>query len=237
VSNKHKTPTIPLPDVLRKLRDLLPNETPFTVGKFDDGTWTVDGYFDVWVELRDVKLEEFDQPTNERLRELLSHLLAGALNGELCVTTSMSVDTFGRLGTDGGVLLTDRVIKGLNLKAGEFVYFVKSSGGGFEVVSEARMHAELSEAPERIHLFDVDPDTLVGIAACDDGSPGWVVLQVREYNPGVSDQRGEPSEPIMTEIAPLSDAHGQIVWMDINDAVEVYQTGHVWKHDMGEGEP
>lgn len=80
--------------------------------------------------------------------------------------------------------------------------------------------------PARIHLFDVDPDTLVGISDCDDGSPGWVVLQLRE-----------PDRDDMTVIAPLSDAHGELVWLDINDAVEVYQTGHVWKHDMGEGEP
>ena len=80
--------------------------------------------------------------------------------------------------------------------------------------------------PARIHLFDVDPDTLVGISACDDGSPGWTVLQLRE-----------PDRDDMTVISPIADAHGQIVWFDINDAVEVYQTGRVWKHDMGEGEP
>lgn len=78
----------------------------------------------------------------------------------------------------------------------------------------------------RIHLFDVDPDTLVGISDCDDGEPGWVVMQ-----------RRDPTYDDMTVIAPLADAHGELVWLDINDAVEVYQTGHVWKHDMGEGEP
>ena len=96
--------------------------------------------------------------------------------------------------------------------------------------------------PARIHLFDIDPDTLVGISACDDGEPGWVVMQRRPATPDdVELIDGETATQAILDqtevIAPLSDAHGQIVWFDINDAVEVYQTGKVWKHDMGEGEP
>lgn len=81
--------------------------------------------------------------------------------------------------------------------------------------------------PTRIPVADLDPDTLVGIAPCDDGSEGWVVLQYVE--------EVDPSD--MVVICPVGDEHGQIVYLDILDAAEVLKTGKVWKHDMGEGEP
>lgn len=40
----------------------------------------------------------------------------------------------------------------------------------------------------------------------------------------------------MVVIEPVGDEHGQIVYVDINDAAEVLRTGHVWRHDMGEAE-
>lgn len=78
----------------------------------------------------------------------------------------------------------------------------------------------------RIHVADLDPETLVGIRPCDDGEEGWVVLQCVE--------EVDPSDMVVIE--PVGDEHGQIVYMDINDAAEVLRTGKVWKHDMGEGE-
>ena len=79
--------------------------------------------------------------------------------------------------------------------------------------------------PTRVHVADLDPDTLVGIAPCDDGSEGWVVLQYVE--------EVDPSD--MVVICPVGDEHGQIVYLDILDAAEVLKTGKVWKHDMGDG--
>lgn len=79
--------------------------------------------------------------------------------------------------------------------------------------------------PPRIHVADLDPDTLVGIALCDDGPEGWVVMGVQP----------DPDEPGKEIVAPIGDEHGQIVYLDINDAAEVLKTGKVWKHDMGDG--
>lgn len=86
---------------------------------------------------------------------------------------------------------------------------------------------EPAQGPPRIHVADLDPDTLVGIAPCDDGSDGWVIMGVQP----------DPDEPDKEIVAPIGDEHGQIVYLDINDAAEVLRTGKVWKHDMGEGEP
>lgn len=80
--------------------------------------------------------------------------------------------------------------------------------------------------PPRGHVADLDPDTLIGIAPCDDGSDGWVIMGVQP----------DPDEPDKEIVAPIGDAHGEIVYVDINDAAEVLRTGKVWKHDMGEGE-
>lgn len=77
-----------------------------------------------------------------------------------------------------------------------------------------------AETQPRIEVSRLDPDTLVGIARCDDGSGGWVVMR----------QDGEGNAE------PVGDKHGQIVYVDILDAVEVLDTGIVWKHYMGEGE-
>lgn len=79
--------------------------------------------------------------------------------------------------------------------------------------------------PPRIPVADLDPDTLVGIALCDDGSDGWVVMGVQP----------DPDEPGKEIVAPIGDEHGQIVYLDIKDAAEVLKTGKVWKHDMGDG--
>lgn len=79
--------------------------------------------------------------------------------------------------------------------------------------------------PPRIHVADLDPDTLVGIAPCDDGSDGWVIMGVQP----------DPDEPGKEIVAPIGDEHGQIVYLDILDAAEVLKTGKVWKHDMGDG--
>lgn len=85
---------------------------------------------------------------------------------------------------------------------------------------------EAKPTPARIHLFDIDPAELVGIAPCDDGSPGWVVMH----------QTGDGMrEPYKTE--PVCDDIGQIVYFDVQDAAEVCLSGKFWKHDMGEGEP
>lgn len=81
--------------------------------------------------------------------------------------------------------------------------------------------------PPRIHVADLDPDTLVGIAPRDDGSEGWVIMGVQP----------NPNKPNKKIVAPIGDEFGQIVYLDINDAAEVLKTGKVWKHDMGEGEP
>lgn len=81
------------------------------------------------------------------------------------------------------------------------------------------------EGPPRIHVADLDPDTLVGIAPCDDGSDGWVIMGVQP----------DPDEPDKEIVAPIGDEHGQIVYLDIKDAAEVLRTGKVWKHDMGDG--
>ena len=87
--------------------------------------------------------------------------------------------------------------------------------------------AEPVPEPEpRIEVRRMDPDTLVGIAPCDDGSEGWVVMAVQPDPDG-------PGEVI----APVGDEIGEIVYQDILDAAEVLRTGIVWKHDMGEGEP
>ena len=74
------------------------------------------------------------------------------------------------------------------------------------------------EPPPRIEVCRLDPDELVGIAPCDDGEPGWVVMR-RDF---------------MGNVAPVSDDIGAIVYVDILDAAEVLKTGIVWKHDMGE---
>lgn len=74
---------------------------------------------------------------------------------------------------------------------------------------------------KRIHVADLDPDDLIGIAPCDDGSEGWVVMQ----QVGLSNPE------------PVGDEHGQIVYFNIMDAAEVLKTGKVWKHDMGEDAP
>lgn len=79
---------------------------------------------------------------------------------------------------------------------------------------------------ERIHVADLDPDTLVGIAPCDDGDDGWVVLAVRP----------DPDAPGAELVAPVGDWRGDIVYLDILDAAEVLKTGKVWRHDMGEDE-
>lgn len=78
--------------------------------------------------------------------------------------------------------------------------------------------------PARIHVADLDPSTLVGIAPCDDGEEGWVVMAVQP----------DPDAPTMEIVAPVGDQHGQLVYMNILDAAEVLKTGIVWKHDMGE---
>lgn len=78
--------------------------------------------------------------------------------------------------------------------------------------------------PARIHVADLDPSTLVGIAPCDDGEDGWVVMAVQP----------DPDAPSMEIVAPVGDEHGQIVYMNILDAAEVLKTGKVWRHDMGE---
>ena len=74
------------------------------------------------------------------------------------------------------------------------------------------------EPPPRIEVCRLDPDTLVGIARCDDGSGTWVVMR----------QDGEGNAE------PVGDEYGAIVYVDILDAAEVLRTGIVWKHDMGE---
>jgi len=83
---------------------------------------------------------------------------------------------------------------------------------------------ESADKPARIHVADLDPSTLVGIALCDDGSGGWVVMAVQP----------DPDAPSMEIVAPVGDEHGQIVYVDILDAAEVLRTGKVWRHDMGE---
>jgi len=78
--------------------------------------------------------------------------------------------------------------------------------------------------PARIHIADLDPSTLVGIAPCDDGSGTWVVMAVQP----------DPDAPTMEIVAPVGDEYGEIAYTDILDAAEVLRTGHVWRHDMGE---
>lgn len=94
--------------------------------------------------------------------------------------------------------------------------------GEIEVVQEPA-----PAPPPRIPVADLDPDTLVGIALCDDGSDGWVVMGVQP----------DPDEPGKEIVAPIGDEHGQIVYLDIKDAAEVLRTGKVWKHDTGEEVP
>lgn len=81
----------------------------------------------------------------------------------------------------------------------------------------------------RIEVARIDPNTLIGIAPCDDGSPGWVVLASKP-NPD------EPGSFILASLADEADPLGEIVYVDILDAAEVLKTGIVWKHDMGEDE-
>lgn len=84
--------------------------------------------------------------------------------------------------------------------------------------------AQVAAEPARIHVADLDPSTLVGIAPCDDGEEGWVVMAVQP----------DPNAPTMEIVAPVGDQHGQLVYMNILDAAEVLRTGKVWRHDMGE---
>lgn len=78
-------------------------------------------------------------------------------------------------------------------------------------------------APKRIEVAQLDPHTLVGLAEANDGSGGWVVME--QLGDGVRD-------PYRVE--PVGDERGQIVYANVQDAVEVLRTGKVWRHDMGE---
>lgn len=101
------------------------------------------------------------------------------------------------------------------------------------VIAHALLTAELerlaraSGQPEpRIEVARLDPEKIVGIDRCNDGDPGWVVMVVQP----------DPDAPNMDTIAPFADEHGELVYMDINDAAEILSTGVFWKHDMDEGE-
>ena len=97
---------------------------------------------------------------------------------------------------------------------------------GCTVFVEEVEYGPIVEPPPRIEVCRLNPDTLVGIAPCDDRSEGWIVMAVQADPDG-------PGEVI----APVGDEHGEIVYQDILDAAEVLRTGIVWKHDMGEGGP
>lgn len=79
--------------------------------------------------------------------------------------------------------------------------------------------------PARIEVAQLDPHTLVGLAEANDGSGGWVVMEAC----------GDGDRTPYT-VTPVRDGYGEIVYADIQDAVNVLRTGQVWRHDMGEGE-
>lgn len=110
--------------------------------------------------------------------------------------------------------------------AGSLPVGTKEVRKGTLTITVSQGEIEIIPDPERIHVEQIDPSELVGIAFSDDGSGGWVVMQ-RTY-----DDHGDPAE-----VEPVGDRHGPIVYVDILDAAEVLKTGTVWKHDMGEGEP
>lgn len=101
------------------------------------------------------------------------------------------------------------------------------------MIAHALLTAELErlarakgQPQPRIEVARLDPEKIVGIDRCNDGDPGWVVLVVQP----------DPDAPNMDTIAPFADEHGELVYMDINDAAEILSTGVFWKHDMDEGE-
>lgn len=91
-------------------------------------------------------------------------------------------------------------------------------GDACRVVVEELEYGPVQPAQARIEVCRIDPDTLVGIAPCGDGEPGWVVM--RQAGGGNAEAVGDES--------------GDIVYFNILDAAEVLKTGIVWKHDMGE---
>ena len=92
-----------------------------------------------------------------------------------------------------------------------------------------RLARAAGQPEKRIEVARVDPTVLIGIAPCDDGSPGWVVLAAKP-------DPNDPESFIVASLADEADPLGEIVYVDILDAAEVLKTGIVWKHDMGDGE-
>jgi hypothetical protein len=95
--------------------------------------------------------------------------------------------------------------------------------GDYTTVVEEVEYGPVKPVPARIEVCRIDPDSIIGIAPCDDGDEGWVVLAVQP----------DPDSPAEI-VAPVGDDVGPIVYTDILDAAEVLRTGIVWKHDMGE---
>lgn len=95
--------------------------------------------------------------------------------------------------------------------------------GDYTTVVEEVEYGPVKPVPARIEVCRIDPDSIIGIAPCEDGDEGWVVMAVQPDPDG-------PAEIV----APVGDDVGPIVYTDILDAAEVLRTGIVWKHDMGE---